>query len=139
MHKIFQNPAILLNLESDELLPLKEIIKTLKSQLEKFEKGFQRRDKIFEYLKNLKQTDVQKIFPAYEGDERIFRLKYMLANKIFEVKISEEKFLSIMDKYFKVKDERNHSNHARPDETGEFETAADLEKFMKGGIDEIEH
>lgn len=83
---------------------------------------------------------LKEIFPAPELNSKIFRLQYMMKNKIFSVndkKISEEEFLKIMTMYFRLKDERNHSNHARND-IGEFETAADLERCILEGLEEIE-
>lgn len=62
----------------------------------------------------------------------------MIIEGIFSVSIPEEKFLSITDKYFRVKNERNHSNHARND-NGEFSSAKELENFMLIGLDEIEN
>lgn len=134
LNKIWQNPEPLLNLESSELLPIQEIINSIKPQLEILQQDFLRRKEMFKYLNG---NAFKECFPAYECDVRIFRLKYMLDNKIFGVSISEEKFFDIMKKYFSLKDERNHSNHARLD-IGEFETAKDLSDFMKGGLDEIE-
>lgn len=130
LHKIWQNPKLLSNLEAAELLPIKEIIKSLQ--------GIKPSKRFNVLFKNLPNTDLNGKIVSYEGDEKIFRLKHMLEKKILILKISEEKFFSIMTKYFVVKDERNHSNHARPDETGEFETAKDLEEFMKEGLEEIE-
>lgn len=72
-------------------------------------------------------------------DTRIFRLEYTPENKIFKLKMEKEKFLSIMEKYFTLKDERNHSNHARQDETGEFDTAKNLQEAMKNEIERIEN
>ena len=47
--------------------------------------------------------------------------------------------LNPMEKYFMFKDERNHSNHARPDETGEFETSKILQEELLRGLLEIEN
>ena len=132
---INKNGAFLLNLDSPELLPLKKILDSIKPPLQNISKGFQRWNEIFKFLNS---ASLQEYFPAFEFDKRICRIDYMLKKKIFAVAMDEEKFFSIMTKYFILKDERNHSNHARPDETGEFETAKDSEDFMKGGLDEIE-
>ena len=46
----------------------------------------------------------------------------LLVEEKFSVNVSTEIFLSIADKYFRIKDERNHSAHARED-YGEFKSA----------------
>ena len=92
------------------------------------------------FLNNLSQmtmNDFKEIFPTFEVEIKILRLQFMLEKKIFLLNIDRKIFLSIMDKYFRLKDERNHSNHARND-IGEFETAQDLENFMLEGLNEIE-
>ena len=98
----------------------------------------EKRTKIFlNKLSQMTMNDFRKIFPTFEVEIKILRLQFMLNNKIFSLRISTTDFLSIMEKYFVLKDERNHSNHARND-IGEFETAQDLENFMLEGLDEIE-
>ena len=98
----------------------------------------EKRTKIFlNKLSQMTMNDFRKIFPAFEVEIKILRLQFMLNRKIFSLRISTTDFLSIMEKYFVLKDERNHSNHARND-IGEFETAQDLENFMLEGLDEIE-
>ncbi len=131
LHKIWNNPTLLSNLESVELLPIKELIKSLQEQLLSSRK---RRKILFNNFSNI---DLNGKFVSYEGDTRIFRLDYMLRKNIFRLAMDKEKFFSVMEKYFTLKDERNHSNHARLD-IGEFATAKDLEDFMKSGLDEIE-
>ncbi len=132
LSKIWNNPALLSDLESVELLPIKEFIKSIKSlQVTKPSKRFN------VLFKNLPTNDLNGKLASYEGDTRIFRLDYMLRKNIFRLAMDKEKFFSVMEKYFTLKDERNHSNHARLD-IGEFETAKDLEDFIKSGLDEIE-
>lgn len=60
----------------------------------------------------------------------------MIYDKFFSVKIPAEKFLDIMEKYFRIRDERHQSNHARAD-FGEFKTAEELITFMRAALDEI--
>ena len=134
LSKILQNPGLLLNLESAELLPIQKIITSIKPKLESLSTVSERRKEFLNYING---NGLKENFPAFKSDARIFRLKYMIDNKIFSVSIPEEKFFAIMEKYFILKDERNHSNHARLD-IGDFATAKDLAEFMKGGLDEIE-
>ncbi len=133
--EIHKNPKILLNLDAEELSPLKKIIDALKSQLKNFSYGRQRLQEIYKFLNGV---DLSKYFPEYEYDTRIFRLEYMLNKKIFRLKMDKEKFFCVMKKYFQFKDERNHSNHARQDETGNFSTAKSLQNKLQCGLDEIE-
>ena len=58
----------------------------------------------------------------------------MLDAGIFDITIDKNKFLDIMDHYFRLKNERNHTNHARADR-GEFDNTADLKIFIKEGLD----
>ena len=133
---INKNPKIFKTLDAQELFPLKKIIDAIKTKLEEFEHGKQRGKEILKFLQN--RAKLKDYFPAYECDTKIFRLEYMLNQKIFRLKMDNEKFFGVMEKYFLFKDERNHSNHARQDETGEFETAKKLQDEMKRGLKEIE-
>ena len=67
--------------------------------------------------------------PTYVG-----AFKKMLDAGIFDITIDKNKFLDIMDHYFRLKNERNHTNHARADR-GEFDNTADLKIFIKEGLD----
>ena len=131
--EINNNPKILLNLDAAELSPIKKIIAAV--NLENFKYGKQRLKEIFKFLNG---AELSKYFPAYECDTRIFRLEYMLNKKIFRLKMDSENFFSVMEKYFRFKDERNHSNHARQDETGKFSTAKELQEELQRGLAEIE-
>lgn len=133
--EINNNPKILLNFDAEELSPLKKIIDAMRSQLEKFQYGKQRLKEIYKFLNGV---DLSKYFPEYEYDTRIFRLEYMLNKKIFRLKMDREIFFCVMEKYFQFKDERNHSNHARQDETGNFSTSKSLQDNLKCGLEEIE-
>ena len=134
-----QSPQVLKNLSDEKLVPIRPIIKEIFDELEKLPKGYLRRDKIFEFTEKSKAEQLKKFFPVFEFDTRKFRLKYMAEKKIFTLTVPKEKFLSIAEKYFRIKDERNHSNHARNDDTGEFSSAKELENFMLSGLDEIEN
>ena len=91
----------------------------------------------FNNLSRLTMGDFKSIFPTFGVDIKILRLQYLLDNKIFSLRIATPDFFSIMNRYFKLKDERNHSNHARND-IGEFKTAQDLENCILEGLREIE-
>lgn len=82
---------------------------------------------------------MKKYFSTLEfrGTTTMFRIKYMLRRKEFSLTIDDETFLSIMDKYFRLKNERNQTNHARLD-SGEFQTAEALKEVMTEGLEEIE-
>ncbi len=134
--EIAKNPKIFLNLDVPELLPIKKIIDDIEPKLENIPSVGQR---LKEFFKFLNKTELKKYFSAYEYDTRIFRLEYMLNKKIFRLKMDAEEFFNIMKKYFTLKDERNHSNHARTDETGEFETSKILQEGLLRGLSEIEN
>ena len=126
----------LIDISSPRLKPFEKIIADLNFSSSDAQS---RRIKIFiNSLLQMQKTHFLEIFPAFELNVKILRLQYMLENKIFYLRrVAQPDFLNIMEKYFRLKDERNHSNHARND-IGEFETAQDLENFMLEGLDEIE-
>ena len=64
------------------------------------------------------------------------KIHELLVEKIFDINIPEEKFLSIVEKYFLIKIERNHSNHAH-EKFGEFTTTKSLRKFMLAAVEEV--
>ena len=137
LNKIYKEPKILLDLSSDELQPISGIIYSIRDTLEKQAHDTQRRKTLFNYLGQMTAKDIKENFPQLKIDVRISRLQYFLDNVIFSLNIQEEKFFDIMKKYFRLKDERNNSNHANL--TADFETADDLENFMLAGLDEIEN
>ena len=61
----------------------------------------------------------------------------MIDAQIFDLHFDEAIFFSVMEKYFRIKSERNQSNHAREDE-GEFKSAAELRAFMMSGVEELD-
>lgn len=91
-----------------------------------------------------KQKALTEFFPdvifakdIYDKYPRAHKLYLMIRDGIFSLNnISEEKFLSIMEKYFRIRKERNQSNHARED-FGEFPTAESLREFMREAIKEL--
>ena len=140
------NPEPLTNLASEKLEPIRAIINEIAPRLDEISEGWQRYRQIDTFISTeIKNPDMKKFFPTLKF-ARYFAEKYpnsltmyeMIVEKIFEVKIPVETFLSIMDKYFRIKTERNQSNHAREDYIGEFPTAELLRKFMTAGLDEIE-
>ncbi len=137
LNKLKNSPQILLNLSNPELDLIRPIIKKLSAEFEKNPKGFQRIKKILEFVETSNVETLKKFFPYFKFKAQIFRLQYMLEKEIFSLNVDRKIFLQIMERYFRLKDERNHSNHARND-IGEFETAKDLEKCMLDGLDEIE-
>lgn len=142
-----KDAKILLNLDSPELDPIREIIDVLGEELLKLEQGFERSKRIIAFIQNeLQEKHLHRFFPGLQFAKDIedkypesFELHIMILEDIFSVTVPEEKFLSMTEKYFRIKDERNHSNHARNDDTGEFSSAKELENFMLSGLDEIEN
>ena len=126
------------NLSAKELAPLKNFFDTLKSQLEGAPPA-RKRKLILNALKQLKVEEVKKYFPPLVSRRNapIFRLKMMLDAQIFSVTFDEKIFFNIMEKYFRIKLERNQSNHAREDE-GEFHSAHELRDFMLSALDELD-
>ena len=142
---LIKNADVLANLGSEELAPIEKIIDAV-PELSEIPEGILRRKKIFEFVQGKITADSMKnYFPVPKKNNTLekkypkaFRLHYLIAEKYFSLKdISEDEFLSVMNRYFRLKDERNHSNHARND-VGEFETAKDLEQCILDGLDEIE-
>ena len=111
----------------------------MSKELEKLKTGYQKRDIITNYIENAKEKDLKDLFSIFHLNisPPVYRLHDMIFNEIFKVNIDEFDFLKIMDRYFRLKKERNQSNHARRD-SGEFNTATELQDFMIEGIDELE-
>lgn len=89
-------------------------------------------------FKQIKGDVIKKYFPPLvcRRNAQIFRLKMMLDAQIFSVTFDEATFFNVMEKYFRIKLERNQSAHAREDE-GEFKTAEELRAFMMSGVEEL--
>lgn len=124
-------------LSTAELRPLGIFFRKLKPQLEGAPPA-KKRKLILNAIGQMKVEDVKKYFPLLvcNRNAQIFRLKMMLDKQIFSVTIDEEIFFNIMEKYFRIKSERNQSNHARAD-FGEFPTADSLRNFMLDALNEI--
>ena len=142
LNKIKQNPKMLETLDTPELESLKEIFdfeieddKTIKSELEKI-RDIQKRVK---KLLGLIRDNAGALFKDINFKRSLanFRIYDMHANGIFEFHIDEKVFFSIINKYFLLKEERNHSNHASHD-LNEFTSTDALKKYMLEALDEIE-
>lgn len=140
LSRLKENSAPLMTLSDSELDPIRSLLKELKDKFEAGEKGFSRLKKILEFIEKTKSETLKKFFPSFECKAQILRLQFMLEKQIFTLKVDRKLFLKIVDRYFRLKDERNHSNHANnnSNDIGEFETAADLEKCILDGLEEIE-
>ncbi len=142
LNDIFCNPALMLEPFQDKLLPLKPIFSEI--DFGDIDRGYLKCKKVNEFLKNLKLNNFKKLFPMPCINDPL-EIKYpytkqihqMIAKKIFSSTISEDAFLSIMNKYYRLKEERNHSNHAH-DKDGNFATADELRIFMEKCIYELE-
>lgn len=142
-NKIRREPQILRELSAAELEPIREIIDKLSAKLLAAERDFERKKIIFGFVSQLKNEDFTAYFPtvvfakdAREKYPRAFQVWELLYDKIISMKIPAEKFLDIMEKYFRIMDERHQSNHARAD-VGEFATAKELRDFMSKALGEI--
>ena len=144
-NKIRQNPALLCTPNSPELDPIHKIIEKLSPEFVAVPEGYRRRKILFDSVNKLSNENFTDFFPnvifaknIFDNYPRAHKIYELLFEKIFFVQIPEEKFLSIMEKYFKIQSERNHSNHARAD-FGEFKTAESLRKFMSDALEEIKN
>lgn len=142
--KILKEPQLMNDLSSAELAPLREIINALKDDLKNIPV-----DKRASFLvnsvgqmPNRRSARTRKSFTDFfptvvlKYPARAAAVRDLLDSGIFSVKIPAEKFLDIMGKYFLIRDERNHSNHAL-EVSGKFTTASDLKTFMLNVLAEI--
>ena len=129
--KISNDLKLLLDLSAEELNPIRKIINELSSKLEAEEKSFTDEN----VLKYFSVGGFVKLMLDYPKAIKMYKL---LKEGFFSVNIPEENFLSIADRYFRIKDERNHSNHARED-YGEFKTAKNFREAMNDGLYEIQN
>ena len=131
-------PQLSDNLSADEFAPLKTFLDTLQ---DKFAAGKNKRKVIFNALAQIKGDDVKKFFPMLTSrrNAQIFRLKQMFDAQIFSLKdpFDEKIFFNVMEKYFRIKNERNRAAHAHED-SGEFKTAESIRRFMLDALKEIE-
>ncbi len=145
LNAVHIDPKLLMELDSPELDPIRPILSRLKEDFASLEKGFQRLKRLDVFLqKEATNEDLKQWMPMpFFFDEMIRQYPYgartheMILDGIFTPAIEESNFLSIMEKYVRLKDERNHSNHARHDQ-GVFSSAEDLQKCMEDGLDELE-
>ena len=143
-NKIRREPQILSDLSSAELEPIREIVNKLSEELSVVTEYHKRKKIIFDFVNQLPNEQFASYFPnvvfakdAREKYPRAFQIYELLYDKYISAKIPDEKFLNIMEKYFRIKDERNHSAHARED-YGEFKTADKLRAFMHRALEELE-
>lgn len=137
---IFKDPKLLLDLSSPELEPIQKILDALDEELKSKKWGGERIKILAKFFNNaLVDDDVPEYFTGsgFMKYPKALKIHELLNEKFFAVSIPEEKFLSLVDKYFRLKDERNHSAHARED-YGEFGTADKLRDFMHRALEELE-
>lgn len=137
---IFKEPKFLLDLSSPELEPVRKILDALDDELKAKKWGGERVKILAKFFNNaLADEYVPDYFTGsgFMKYPKALKIHELLNEKVFAVSISKEKFLSIVDKYFRIKDERNHSAHARED-YGEFKTVDKLRAFMHRALDELE-
>lgn len=149
LFKIFKEPQLLLDLSSNKLKPISKLFNNLPEETaQEFKSamwGMKRCKILANFFNNvMTNDDVPKYFLSCGFIElmnkypKAVKMYELLVEKVFSVSISTETFLSIADKYFRIKDERNHSNHARED-YGEFKTAEKLRNVMSEGLSEIQN
>lgn len=137
---VFQDPKLLFDLSSPALDPIRKILDALDEELKSKKWGGERIKSLAKFFNNaLVDDDVPDYFTGggFMKYSKALKIHELLNEKFFTVSISKEKFLSIVDKYFRIKDERNHSAHARED-YGEFKTADKLRDFMHCALKELE-
>lgn len=142
--EIFKDPSRLKDLSSPALEPVRKILDALDDKLKAKQYGGQRVKVLANFFTNTLSDDTVADYFTGGGFMQYPR-KYPKAVKMYAL-LNEgafavrdgmkEIFLSIADKYFRIKDERNHSAHARED-YGEFATAEDLRCFMYRALEEI--
>lgn len=145
LHELRKNPKPLLNLDDAKLEPIRQILNELSEKFLTLHNEFARRKVLFSFINEIQFHDTIKYFPPLQfaadvyatySHEKIKRVYETIYNKFFEPAIPVDKFLSIMEKYYELQDERNNSNHAN--KTAKFNTADELEKFMRDALNEIE-
>ena len=142
-NQIRQHPELLNDLTAPVFKPIRDIVDELSDKLLAVGEPLQRRKIVFDFVNKLPIERFTNFFPGVVFAKDIgdrFPLAYkvyeVLVDDIFSVTIPQENFLSIMEKYFIIQNERNHSNHARAD-SGRFTTPDSLRAFMLEALDEI--
>ena len=136
--EIFKDPKLLLDLQSPALESVRKILNARADDLKAQQYGGQRVKVLKDFFNNTLTDDAVADYFTGSGFmkyPKALKMYALLDEGAFGVK-DRDKFLSIADKYFRIKGERNYSAHARED-YGEFKTAADLCKFMYCALDEI--
>ena len=137
---IFKEPKLLLDLSSPALEPIQKILAALDEELHSKKWGSERVKVLAKFFNN---ALIDEYVPDYFMGSgfmkypKALKIHELLNEEVFSVSVPQEIFLSIVDKYFRIKDERNHSAHARED-YGEFKTADKLRDFMQKARKEIE-
>ena len=133
------------DLASVKLELIREIVDELSAALLAKGRGFERKKIIFDFVNRLPNEKFAAYFSTNVFAKGVrekypcaFKVCKLLYDKIFSVKIPDEKFFDIMEKYFRIINERHQSNHALAD-FGEFATAEDLRTFMSAALDEIQN
>lgn len=148
-NKLVQHPEILKDLSSPELEPIREIINAFAAQLEDQKWGKARKKIILDELGQCDEKKFAEFFPkllfGQEAAKKFPRsveknFYKLLVEGSFNINVSEETFLTIMETYLRIKDERNHTNHALEDKgalTVEFGTTEKLRDFIGKALDYI--
>lgn len=148
-NKLVQHPEILKDLSSPELEPIREIINAFAAQLEDQKWGKARKKIILDELGQCDEKKFAEFFPkllfgqkaAKKFPRSVEKNFYkLLVEGSFSINVSEETFLTIMETYLRIKDERNHTNHALEDKgalTVEFGTTEKLRDFIGKALDYI--
>ena len=136
--KLRTDPTPLLTLDDPALDPIRSIINALTAELETIPEGHKRFKRIQDFIgKDIPNNAMPKYFPGIANPyPYAVPLKKLIDAGIFSVTLDKDKFLAVMNRYFQVKNERNHTNHARSD-LGEFTTTVELKNFIAEGLDEL--
>lgn len=145
LNDLHSNPHLLRELSNPVLDPIRAVISRLGQEMAELEPESKRLKRLEQFLLiEMKNEDLCKWMPIPCFNDDLVRqyphgarAHEMILDGIFAPSIEESTFLSIMDKYVRLKDERNHSNHARHDQ-GEFSSAQDLKDCMVEGLNELE-
>ena len=140
-----KTPAPLFELSSPTLEPIRAIIDKFMPELQDLDKAHSRARRIIEVISKMPNEEIKDYFPELKFARDItekypnaVRIYALIEDKVFKPRIALEDFLSIMDRYVRLKIERNDSNHAHSELRGEFETADKLKECIGAGLREIE-
>ncbi|MBR2214452.1 MAG: TM1812 family CRISPR-associated protein [Selenomonadaceae bacterium] len=143
---LHRNPKLLLNLEQNKetLKPLRKIIGRISVHLRLAESEFARLKVLRKYVQNEATIEeLSDIFPTFKLYDEM-TVKYpnaarqyaLMEEGTFSATIDKSDFLSLIDGYVQLKNERNHSNHALHG-VGEFSDAESLRACMETQIAKI--